>query len=83
MRGAGLKVVVLLCLLGLGFLCRTAIAQGAIKPYSWHMTTVSIVLTAEHEMAIADRLDLQGMCERLPGDDRRPGRQIHYGVVRE
>jgi hypothetical protein len=76
---------VLLCLAGLGFVDQRAIAQEIIGQYRWRMAMDSTVLSVDQEKAKAAKpgSDFQGMCERLPGDDRYPCWQIHYGLAGE
>lgn len=52
-RPAG--AIVLLCFLGLGFLCREAAAQEAAEPRYWRMANGEIVLTAEREKAMEEK----------------------------
>jgi hypothetical protein len=82
MQVAGL---VLLCLAGLGFTAPWAIAQEVAGEYRWRMAMEPTVLSMEQEKAKGGkaRLRFQGMCERLPGDDRHPCWQIHYGLAGE
>ena len=80
-RVAGL--VALLGLSGAGLVYREAITQEVMGQYRWRVATGPTVLTVVQEKAKAGMpgFGLQGMCERLPGDDRRPGWQIHYGLA--
>ena len=73
-----------LCLVSLGFVDRRAIAQEVVGQEPRRMATDATVLTIEQEKAGGKaRLGFQGMCERLPSDDRHPFWEIHHGLARE
>ena len=87
MRGRVLVagLIVLLCLMGLGFIDPGAIAQEVVGQYRWRMAMDLTALTVDQEKAQGGKagLGFQGMCEGLPGDGRHPCWQIHYGLAGE
>ena len=76
-------LIVLLCFVSLSFIDPRTVAQEVVGQDRWHMAMDSALGRAGEGAGGKAGFGFQGMCKRLPGDDRRSGWQIHYGVARE